>query len=506
MLKRWVGCGFRLMVGCVLSLAWPMTLSAQDRYALIVGNAAYENVPRLENTLADAAAYARTFENMGYEVTALSDLDRSGMDFALADFLDQIRPGDTAVFVYSGHGWSDGRTNYLLPVDIEAPKSERRVKASSMPLQNGADGIIDQLRDAGAAVQVAIIDACRNNIFAGKSGTKSLGLSRGLAVERVPQGAFLVFSAGAGEESLDRLPDDNPNEQLSVFTRQFLPKLEAGLYLEDAINDAQLETAQVALRYNGHQQNPAYYDQINGKLCLGANCGAAPTSTAAATSTAVVQPQQDPCARAETLWPDIKSSDDAELVSVFAETFSECPIYAHMAASRMSELREQAAAKIVHHLPVPNLSWQSCAWGGDAVKGARICASSVLPPQSGNTYGPQNLADWNPATAWVEGVNGTGDGQKILFELPGDADVSSLVITNGYTKSAKAFANNGHVGALRISTSRGADETVALSGTSAPTRVALPGVGPVQWILLEIVRAVPGSRWQDTAISEIHLD
>ena len=40
------------------------------------------------------------------------------MQAAVAQFVERIQPGDTAVFVYSGHGWSDGSTNYVVGVDV----------------------------------------------------------------------------------------------------------------------------------------------------------------------------------------------------------------------------------------------------------------------------------------------------------------------------------------------------------------------------------------------------
>jgi uncharacterized caspase-like protein len=49
------------------------------------------------------------------------------MQGAVAEFVEKIEPGDTAVFVYSGHGWSDGSHNCLVGVD--AP--ERTSQASS---------------------------------------------------------------------------------------------------------------------------------------------------------------------------------------------------------------------------------------------------------------------------------------------------------------------------------------------------------------------------------------
>ena len=306
------------MSAVVIFAAQASTVSAQARHALIIGNSAYTHVDPLANTLADAGAYADVFGGLGYDVTLLSDLDRSGLERALADFYDRIAVGDTAVFVFSGHGWSDGTTNYILPTDVRAESSERRVKLMSVPLRNGVNGIVDQIRGAGAAVQVAIIDACRNNIFAGQ-GTRSLGMRRGLAVERAPQGAFLIFSAGAGEQALDRLPDDGPDQQLSVFTRHFLPRLEAGLYLEDAINDAQMATAQDARKYGGHLQNPAYYDQINGKLCLSGACsgtapGPAPRPEDTATASA------SPCSEARQVWQDIRGSNTSRITPPAAPT------------------------------------------------------------------------------------------------------------------------------------------------------------------------------------------
>ena len=48
------------------------------------------------------------------------DLSRGDLDAAIAGFVDAIKPGDTAVFVHSDHGWSDGTQNYLIGVDPRA--------------------------------------------------------------------------------------------------------------------------------------------------------------------------------------------------------------------------------------------------------------------------------------------------------------------------------------------------------------------------------------------------
>jgi hypothetical protein len=323
--------------------------SAQARHALIIGNAEYQQAGQLANTIADAEAYADVFDELGYDVTLLSNLDRNGMEYALADFYDGILPGDTAVFVFSGHGWSDGAVNYILPTDIRLENSERRVKLMSTPLQNGVNGIIDQIRDAGAAVQVAIIDACRDNIFASQGGTRSVGMKRGLAIERAPQGAFMIFSAGAGEQALDGLPGDGPEQRLSVFTRHFLPRLKAGLYLEDAINDAQMATAQDARSFGGHLQNPAYYDQINGKLCLADSCGgAAPVNKQPQT-----QPQTvsvTPCSEARAVWQDIRGAASQAALEQYIADFRSCGTYRALAEDELAMLQQEAEGG---HEPLP---------------------------------------------------------------------------------------------------------------------------------------------------------
>ena len=47
------------------------------------------------------------------------------------------------MFVYSGHGWSDGAHNYLVGVDAPERASEERLTRLSLPIRNGATGVLD---------------------------------------------------------------------------------------------------------------------------------------------------------------------------------------------------------------------------------------------------------------------------------------------------------------------------------------------------------------------------
>ena len=76
-----------------------------------------------------------------------------------------------------------------------------------------------------------------------------------------------MYSAGAGQAALDRLSEDDPNPN-SVFTRALLPRLtEPGLRLRNMVLQVRSEVRQLASRV-GHNQFPAVYDQLDGKLSV----------------------------------------------------------------------------------------------------------------------------------------------------------------------------------------------------------------------------------------------
>lgn len=248
---------------------------AENRLALVVGNDAYQNIAPLEKASADANAYADALRQQGYAVREHADLTFVQFNAALARFIEQIQPGDKAVFVYSGHGWSDGATNYMVGVDAPASAGQDELAGITIPLQNGVTGVLDKMEKRGAQLRVAIIDACRNNPFKPPAGGRNLSYSRGLApLAQPPSGTFVVFSASAGETALDRLnaADTNPN---SVFTRVFLPFLKQKMSLQDAIKASQAEVVALA---NGadHSQKPAYYDEVVGPACLAEPCRGQP--------------------------------------------------------------------------------------------------------------------------------------------------------------------------------------------------------------------------------------
>lgn len=145
------------------------------RVALVIGNDGYRNIPHLDNPRSDARLVADALRRQGFELVggeALLDLNKAGLDQALESFGNRLSqsPGAAAVFYYAGHGLQVDSHNYLLPVDAnpDKPSDLRRQTVT-------ADDVVQEMKDAGASLNVVILDACRNNPFGGRGLRDGLG-------------------------------------------------------------------------------------------------------------------------------------------------------------------------------------------------------------------------------------------------------------------------------------------------------------------------------------------
>jgi hypothetical protein len=245
---------------------------AAKRVALVIGNNAYGDVPKLEKAVGDAQAISTTLQGLGFDVLTVTDANRSRMARALVDFETRISPGDTALLFFAGHGVALDGGNYLMPTDIpNVTEGQRNLLRTEGFL---ADDISERLRERGAATTVMILDACRNNPFKAGPG-RSIGQSRGLSRMDTRRGLFVMFSAGAGQEALDRLGADDAHPN-SVFTRLFIDLVKRpDLDLIDVAKELQIEVPKLAQSV-GHEQLPAYYDQIPGRIFLARGDASAP--------------------------------------------------------------------------------------------------------------------------------------------------------------------------------------------------------------------------------------
>ncbi len=264
-MPKFVQTVFRSFFVTVLMMAAAsLPAQAAKRVALVIGNDTYESVPKLQKARNDAQAMAQALTKIGFDVISAQDVGRRAMSRALVEFEQKIEAGDTALLFFAGHGFAIQGTNYLLPVDVPAagPGEERLVGDASF----AANGLADRMREKGAATAVMILDACRDNPFAVK-GKRSLGGTRGLARMSPSEGMFVLYSAGSGQAALDRLGDNDPHPN-SVFTRTLLVELaKTQLSMVQIAKRTQAQVRKLA-RKVGHEQTPAYYDQIIGDLFL----------------------------------------------------------------------------------------------------------------------------------------------------------------------------------------------------------------------------------------------
>ena len=239
-----------------LSLCLPGPAQATEkRIALVIGNDSYRNFAPLYNARADARAVAGKLKSLGFEVTLQLDADAKTALRAVRQFKSQINGGDEAVFYFSGHGVQLDAANYLLPVDIVAENIDQ-VKDDGLALQR----VLDDLREQKARFSLAIIDACRDNPFKGTG--KAIG-SRGLAPTTAATGQMVLYSAGSGQQALDRL-DGNDRDPNGVFTRVLLKEIDKpGLPVDRVLRTVRDTVVRLAQSV-GHEQVPALYDQTVG--------------------------------------------------------------------------------------------------------------------------------------------------------------------------------------------------------------------------------------------------
>ncbi|MDD2870011.1 caspase family protein [Neomegalonema sp.] len=287
--RRWRGTAVLI---AFWSLSAPSAVWAKS-LALVIGNQNYLDGGwgPLRHAVSDAKGYDEALRAKGYEVTLKTDLTWEETTKATEAFIGAVKPGDHAVFVYSGHGWSDGETNYLVPTDLSFRITQEEARRLSLSLVGGSSGLLDRLREKGALIRVAIIDACRDSPFppfqaplasafepalapdleiAFADGGATSG-RKGFSRDHAPQsGHFIIYSASEGQTSLDYLETD-VSERYSLFTRVFLPYFRQDISLVAAFKSSQNEVADRA-RAVAHAQNPRYVDDIGGEFCLSGRC------------------------------------------------------------------------------------------------------------------------------------------------------------------------------------------------------------------------------------------
>ena len=188
----------RLLIGATIML--PSSVMAQDRVALVVGNAAYAHAPVLANSKQDAALIGRSLGRLGFKVVNVADAGFDVLRRALLDFSEQASAADLAVVFYSGHGVHLAGETWLVPVDAEL-RFETDLRHETASLQS----IITSAGRAGR-LGLVILDACRANSFLERMRRPS-GRAPGTTEGPAPSNTCLLYtSPSPRDRTRSRMP------------------------------------------------------------------------------------------------------------------------------------------------------------------------------------------------------------------------------------------------------------------------------------------------------------
>jgi uncharacterized caspase-like protein len=391
-MRRWAvalaTCGF----AAILLAAAPA--QAQKRVALVVGNDRYANLPadkQLRNAVADARAVKTTLEGLGFDVLFGENLDRRALIDKMFDLAARLGKDDTAFFFFAGHGVSLSGANYLLPSDIPAPRATGRSEEGRLADQAIAETqVIERITGSGARVAIVVLDACRDNPLQA-SDRRSVGATRGFAPSQQSRGVFSIYSAGFGQAALDRLgPDDrHPN---SVFTRVFTEKLKTpGADLKTVATETRRAVAAMAEGV-GHEQFPAYYDQILGGDVYLAGQGVEPRR-----EPTLPAPAPTPTSEAAQVWSVTRDTSSTAILEAFIRQFGDTA-YGPLARARLEEVRKSQTAVVAPPASAPRAAPEPPA--SPAVGTA---------PAARTLEGSEVWVSWNP--------NGEATARRVIERL-----------------------------------------------------------------------------------------
>jgi uncharacterized caspase-like protein len=175
-----------------------IAVESPARYALVIGNSAYQERP-LSNPASDAGLIAETLMGLGFNISQAQNLDRKAMFAKVRAFYQQLPQGATALIYYAGHGVQIGGANYLIPIDMTLT-SERGMALKAYPVKE----LLNSSAKAKSAVNIVILDACRNNPFQPQTKTRSFD-NLGLARITSPKGTLIAYSTAPGQLAEDGL-------------------------------------------------------------------------------------------------------------------------------------------------------------------------------------------------------------------------------------------------------------------------------------------------------------
>ncbi|GHV43411.1 hypothetical protein AGMMS49546_24930 [Spirochaetia bacterium] len=234
------------------------TLSAQSgaggRYALVIGEGGYQYMkPVLTNPLNDADDMTAALQSLGFTVDLLKDASLRDINAAVSRLKENLSqsPDNYGFFYFAGHGMQSEGKNYLIPAEARIGTAAD-IQRTALDVQN----VYEELRAAGNALNVVVLDACRNNPFTRaisltEDGQPAQGLA---AVVYQPANSVIVYATAAGDTASDG------SGRNGLFTGKLLANLK-NTNLE--VLEVFRETADVVQTESGNTQIPAIFSAFH---------------------------------------------------------------------------------------------------------------------------------------------------------------------------------------------------------------------------------------------------
>ncbi|MBS0531575.1 MAG: caspase family protein [Proteobacteria bacterium] len=184
-----------------------------SRVALVIGNGHYPDASRpLGQSINDCRALTTSLRRDGFDVIMVEDATKDEMRRAVGRLKSKIGPDTTALLFFSGFGIQAGRESYMIPVDAQIWK-EVDVRRDGISIES----VLGAMKERGAKVKLAVIDASRRNPYE----RRFRSFSHGLAPINVPDNALILSAATPGKVV------DESSSQNSLLMAELLKSLDS---------------------------------------------------------------------------------------------------------------------------------------------------------------------------------------------------------------------------------------------------------------------------------------
>ncbi|MBI3482558.1 MAG: caspase family protein [Bacteroidetes bacterium] len=230
----------------------------EKRYALVIGNSTYKNVPVLRNPVHDASDLSSVLKQLNFEVISLTDATYIEIRSAFLKFHEKLVNGTKdqtiGLFYFSGHGLQNDGENYLVPVDARIEYQDD-IPRQCFPVQKI---ILENMERSNTRMNILILDACRNNTFPQISRAPG----NGLAEMRKARGSFIAFSTSPGSTASDGIGRNG------LYTQELLKAIQKpNRSLEQVFKEVRINV----LRLSGERQYTWDNSNITGDFYFNLN-------------------------------------------------------------------------------------------------------------------------------------------------------------------------------------------------------------------------------------------